>query len=211
MIFNNKIFKVKKTKLRMAFCIKCGATIDEIENHCTVCGHKNLIEAEKNHETYLKQTLPKKYRNSVTEKSNGDFFNSNNTFYNFISIIILCISILLVSAFCIWLWDRSYGERGYFLENKIFVSVIIVYSVQVVSYFASKSIYIIHKGSVDFNRYDFIPFFIGYLFYAQVDDSLKLHKFIFLWCIGTLVILLLLTFLRELLKEFLVCFMFACF
>lgn len=203
----------------MVFCVKCGAIKDEVNIYCGVCGNKHLIETEKNRETQLSQPLPEKQVNVITKKNN-EFFDSDNNFYNFISIIILISSILLTSALNFLLMYE--GDIGYMVDQIIFEDLfsirffglilpLIILNCQIVSYFASKSIYIIHKGSAEFNRYDFVPFFIGYLFYEQVDDSFKLHKYIFQLCIGALgVILLGLTLFYLLLNILVICMFGGC-
>jgi len=200
----------------MTFCVKCGASKDEIKNHCTVCGYKHLIETEKNHETQLSQALPEKQVNVITT-INHEFFHSDNNVYNLISIIILIISILITNALNFLLLlegDIGYGGDDINFEDLFSIRFfglilpMIILNCQIVSYFASKSIYIVHNGSVQFNRYDFIPFFIGYLFYAQVDDSLKLHKHLFKLCIIPLGFILLGIALFYLLLNLLVCLAF---
>ncbi|MGA0277237.1 MAG: hypothetical protein ACO3LF_05000 [Candidatus Kariarchaeum pelagius] len=67
----------------MAFCVKCGARKDEVDNYCVVCGSKHLIETEKNSKIKSDEYL----QNNLSY----DFFNSTNNVYDFISVILMFI------------------------------------------------------------------------------------------------------------------------
>ncbi len=104
-IFTIKIYKVRKINTDMAFCVKCGARKDEVDNYCVVCGSKHLIETEQNHKIKLDERLQNDLRYNFFNSNIFDTSKSNVAEFLKIFVITIVITIGLIFLFVIWLVD----------------------------------------------------------------------------------------------------------
>ena len=175
-IFAIKIYKVRKINTDMAFCVKCGARKDEVDNYCVVCGSKHLIETEKNSKIKSDEYL----QNNLSY----DFFNSTNNVYDFISVILMFIGGALTLYFSFMM---VVGLAADFFPLNI---LLILGIIQLASYLIAKIIYSIHNQGIFELKWNELTHLYKYLFSKEQNKFFKLYTQLFRIYLMTVVIII---------------------